>query len=740
MRFTLPKNRTTPLVLFAIISIITLLSLGLYHINKLATYSYKTKLENYDKLADQTAMLMKCEIEDINQNMQTYAGLIARAGALTRENALSLLTLITKDKSFEDAAIVGMNGKGYNLAGEEVDVSAKSYFTRAISGEMYYSDEITYSANQIPVLIYAVPISENGIPKGVFIAEIHARMTDPALIRDITEEGSVIYLINKSNQLVSYVQNTDPQSFEYASVIEEGITFEDAEKSVESMKLADFFSADRRDDIYIWIRKPIGINNWYLLIGRSNIDSPAARSILKLTNWMWVAIIFGTVIIFILMIYSQKKAHEKVRRTFYLDPVTGGENWYKFRNSVSKILNSKQFARGRYALVNFDINRFKLINDAYGYHKGDEILKDIYYVIKKWAEPGEPFTRYAADQFYILMSFQEEDEVVERLHELNDRIHELIYTSAIKIFFGVFYITERQYSIDRMAEFASIAMKNAKVNNKGIISFFDEVARGRLLEEEEIERSMNAALMNEEFRVFLQPKYSAREEIISGAEALVRWYNNKGKIVPPGYFIPVFEKNGFITELDLYMIRKVCEVIRGWLDKGYEPLPISVNISRLHFADPNLADVINHLVDRYGVPHHLIELELTESAFLQNKQMLISTVTKLRDYGFVVSMDDFGAGYSSLNSLKDLPLDVVKLDGELFRPTNEVERGQTVIRNTIAMAKDLHMKVVAECIETREQVEFLCTVGCDIIQGYYFAKPMTVEQFEERYFSISRID
>jgi EAL domain-containing protein (putative c-di-GMP-specific phosphodiesterase class I) len=272
------------------------------------------------------------------------------------------------------------------------------------------------------------------------------------------------------------------------------------------------------------------------------------------------------------------------------------------------------------------------------------------------------------------------------------------------------------------------------------MSYFDDAARGRLLVEEEIEKSMNEALINDEFQVFLQPKYTAKEETITGAEALVRWFGSSGNSISPGFFIPVFEKNGFITKLDYYMLRKVCALLREWLDKGYTPLPISVNISRLHFANPNLADIINDIVDKYNVPHNLIELELTESAFLQNKQALIKTVIILRRYGFLVSMDDFGAGYSSLNSLKDLPLDVVKLDGELFRMTDEIERGLTVIRNTITMAKDLHMKVVAECIETREQVEFLCTVGCDIIQGYYFAKPMPAEQFEKRYFSLRSID
>jgi EAL domain-containing protein (putative c-di-GMP-specific phosphodiesterase class I) len=331
------------------------------------------------------------------------------------------------------------------------------------------------------------------------------------------------------------------------------------------------------------------------------------------------------------------------------------------------------------------------------------------------------------------MSFTDEKEVTSRLYELNERLRQLKYTKSVKIYFGVYYITDQKDSIDRMGDFASIAKNTVKENNDGIISFFDDNARGKLLAEEEIEKNMYDALKNNEFIMYLQPKYRAKEETVSGAEALVRWHNQDGKMVTPGNFIPVFEKNGFILELDIYMIRKVCKQLRIWLDKGYHPLPISVNVSRIHFASPSLAEDIRDIVDEYKIPHELIELELTESAFLQSKETLIKTVLKLKKYGFLVSMDDFGAGYSSLNSLKDLPLDIVKLDGELFRITEEVERGLTVIRNTISMAKDLHMNVVAECIETKEQVEFLCTVGCDIIQGYYFAKPMPAEQFEIRY-------
>lgn len=741
MRFTIPKNRTAPLIIFAILSVIVSLMLGLYHMNRIIRYSYKTKLETYESLTENVAALLKQDIENNYEAVRVSANLVAKAGDLSRDNIAALLPLLAQDKSYVDLAIVDAAGRGFNLAGDAVDVSGEDYYKTAFNGQLNNSDRITYTADNTPVLTFAAPIIENRVIKGVLLAEIKAEIANPALFQNEIEEGSSVYLINQNNELVSYLQNTDITNFDYDNVIAEGYFYEDSESTLNKVNVSKIFLEDDNwNKTYIWDKQPIGINNWSVLIGRVYTLNTGTRDILRLTGFIWLFITIGIFLLFMLLIFSQRKSNRKLIKMLYFDPVTGGDNWYKFRNTVSKILNSRQFTKKKFALINFDINRFKIINDAYGYQKGDEVLKDIYGVIKKFVKPGEPFTRYAADQFYILLSFQDEDEVIDRINDLNESLHQLRYTSAAKIFFGVYYITERLDSVDRMGEFAGIAKNNVKGNTEGIMSFFDDAARNRLLEEEEIEKSMNEALKNDEFQVYLQPKYTAKEEMISGAEALVRWFNGNGNVVSPGYFIPVFEKNGFITELDYYMLRKVCEVIRGWLDKGYTPLPISVNISRLHFANPHLAEIIKDIVDKYDVPHNLIELELTESAFLQDKQILIDTVTQLRKYGFLVSMDDFGAGYSSLNSLKDLPLDVVKLDGELFRMTDEVERGLTVIRNTITMAKDLHMKVVAECIETREQVEFLCTVGCDIIQGYYFAKPMPVDQFEERYFSFSEME
>ncbi len=743
MKFALPKNRTAPLIIFAIFGMIALLSMGLYHMNRMVQYSYMSQYEDYSLFTENASVLIRQEMEYTWKSLEASTYCLAGVAKLDKATITKSLASINSNKEYIDMAVVDLNGQGYNMDGQALDLSEEDYFTAAVEGKASISNYPGLTRDNSPVILFSVPIlKDDNTCIGVLTAQKSAELGYSEAFASRIEGGCAIYLVNQENALMGYVKGADIRKFNYEDMMSKSGIYENIVFDMINANLKFIYEGKRteRPERFIWCQAPLGINGWSVVAGgRYNLNG-SAGDILQLTNLIWIAITVGVLFMFIVIIINRQVSNNKVIRTLYLDPVTGGDNWYKFRLNMNKILGSKQYQRKNYALINFDINRFKIINDAYGYQKGDEVLKDIYYVIKKWIGPGEPFTRYAADQFYVLMAFSDEDELVARIMDLNDRIHQLKYTKMVRIFYGVFYITERKDSIDRMGEFAQIAKNNIKGSSESIISFFDDSDRDRLLEEEEIEKSMNEALKNNEFQVYLQPKYMAKEEIISGAEALVRWHSTNGMPVSPCNFIPLFEKNGFITELDYYMLKKVCQLLRSWLDKGYVPLPISVNISRLHFANAHLAEIIAELVDSYEIPRNLIELELTESAFLQNKQMLINTVIRLREYGFLVSMDDFGAGYSSLNSLKDLPLDTVKLDGELFRLTDEVERGLCVIRNTITMAKDLHMKVVAECIETREQVEFLCKVGCDIIQGYYFARPMPADQFEARYLRYNEID
>ena len=264
------------------------------------------------------------------------------------------------------------------------------------------------------------------------------------------------------------------------------------------------------------------------------------------------------------------------------------------------------------------------------------------------------------------------------------------------------------------------------------IAFFDD----KLVEEQRwidiVRQNQEKAVANEEFVVYYQPKYDPRTNELKGAEALIRWDSPEFGFKSPGTIIPIFEKNGFITEIDHYMIRHVAKDQKKWLDEGLNCVPVSVNVSRAHFIEADLAEQIRDDVDRAGAPHELIEIELTESAFFDDKKAIVSTIKKLKEYGFAVSMDDFGSGYSSLNSLKDMPLDVLKLDADFFRGEMEGDRGEIVVSEAIKLAKNLHMRTVAEGVEVREQVDFLARQGCDMIQGFYFAKPMPADEYEQK--------
>lgn len=263
-------------------------------------------------------------------------------------------------------------------------------------------------------------------------------------------------------------------------------------------------------------------------------------------------------------------------------------------------------------------------------------------------------------------------------------------------------------------------------------AFFDKNMLDKQLWNQKVEKNMETALREEEFEVYLQPKYGPSDGKMLGAEALVRWNSKTDGFIPPNRFIPIFEENGFITQLDDYMVSKVAKLQSEWTIQGRKVVPVSVNISRAHFVQEGLAEHICQLVDAYGPKHELIELELTESAFFDDKIILTETVKQLKAYGLRVSMDDFGSGFSSLNSLKDIPLDVLKLDTGFFNGDTDSERGEIIVREIIMLARALDMTVVAEGIEKKEQVDFLAKLGCDMIQGYYFAKPMPVSEFEEK--------
>ena len=449
---------------------------------------------------------------------------------------------------------------------------------------------------------------------------------------------------------------------------------------------------------------------------------------------MVTLLIIYCVVLLVLWIISMCQAisrnddFRRLQKIAYYDELTGiaNQKWFEMelKNKI-KAGKSK-----KYAIIAIDIVKFKVINDFYGEETGETILKGIAKQLEEHSDKDELYARQQGDIFLLMWKYDTIENLDERIRRLDAKMCWAYAEQSVHFRYGVFPIPDKKEEAGRMINFANMAIDNNDGSKDCNIGYLDSREREKMRWEKVLEGEMEAALMNNEFEIYLQPKFLTDGSRVGGAEALVRWNSpTRGKISPDD-FIPLFERNGFIMKLDDYMLEEVCKQQRKWLSEGNEPVPISVNVSRAHMTVPSLVDDIVAIVDRYSLPHTYIELELTESAFFDNKQILVDTIRNMQKHGFKVSMDDFGAGYSSLNSLKDLPLDIIKLDAGFFRDASDSERGETIVRDTIQMAKNLNMKIVAEGIEREEQVKFLDKVGCDLIQGYYFAKPMTIKEFE----------
>ncbi len=425
------------------------------------------------------------------------------------------------------------------------------------------------------------------------------------------------------------------------------------------------------------------------------------------------------------------------------DSVTGRKNKREFERVANMLLKEE----GEYVIVYANINRFKLINDSYGNDVGDQVLRSVHRIIDdellRWDEVSG---RIMSDNYGMLMRFLSMQKLEHRLTRINDQLAKLSDGNGepygLRMYFGVYRVEDKEASVSAMLEWANIALR--KVSNSAQhfvhMGVYDEKERRLLSREKELEMKMEEALRAGHFVPYLQPKYELENESIGGAEALVRWIDPVEGMIFPNEFIPLFEKNGFIVELDLYMFEQVCQLIDGWQKKGYPVIPVSVNMSRGHFTVPGFFQRYKDIMKKYNIPENTIEIELTESLFYNELSMLKGLINEIHDSGMLCSIDDFGSGYSSLNMLKEVKVDALKLDRVFFKEVEDEQRGKKVIDSVFHLAQSLNLRTISEGVEIRSQVDYLKELDCDFIQGYVFAKPMPVSQFEELAFCTRQVN
>lgn len=488
---------------------------------------------------------------------------------------------------------------------------------------------------------------------------------------------------------------------------------------------------------------PLKFNNWYLIYldKLAVFDKPVSK-LLDSINLFTALIVITILILLASILLYIKNNNKELMLLAYSDKLTGAYNFEKFSSSAVELLslNDKQ-----YSFVTLNIRHFQFINTILGTENADLLLIYISEVLNKSIHSDEVYCRYNADQFYLLLHATNKDELLNRVSKIVNDIIEYINNKInmnypLSLYSGIAIHDETFINDSNALEVFNTLIYRAEFTQKHIeeeyessIVLYDENMHKAKLLYKSIEMDMLSALENEEFKLFLQPKMDFKTNIITSAEALVRWIKDDGSVIYPDEFIPVFEKNGFCTKLDIYMLEKAFQKIRSWIDNGKKPIPISVNQTKLLFYQADYIDTLSTFVNKYNIPKKMIVLEFTESLATDNIDDLNKTLSKLKELGFVISLDDFGSGYSSLNILSSLNIDEVKFDRVFLQKNSDNDKYKSTIMNLVNLSKDLSLSTVMEGVESKEDELFLKEIGCNYGQGYFYSKPISSDEFDEKF-------
>ncbi len=472
----------------------------------------------------------------------------------------------------------------------------------------------------------------------------------------------------------------------------------------------------------------LNVNDWYVVSIAP--DDTIAK---ELTTFITISLITCLVITFVVIsicVYIDFSNQEKNRKLYniaYIDPVTSLGNQLYFQENGARFLQSHD---KHCYILSLDINKFKALNSLYPYEFCNNILKCLAEKLATILPPKHITCRISNDVFASLFYYEGSietllDTILQDTSTLNidgTMVH-------INLSIGVYQIKSMKTDINKLLVKAYMARAKIKGLYHTHYYIFDELLANQLMEEQEIESSMELALKNEEFIVVYQPKTLTSTEKLIGAEALVRW-NKNGNLISPNKFIPLFEKNKFIMKLDLYIFEKVCKDIATWKEKyDYAPI-ISINVSKEHFVNENFIDTYVDICNKYHIDRKLIDLEITESATIDEKIDILKILNTIKEKGFTISIDDFGTGYSSLSMLQNMPIDIIKID-KVFVDKADLNSPNNIINYIMLLANRINVKTIVEGVETKEQAEFVKSLKCDMIQGYYYSKPLHKEEFED---------
>ncbi len=694
-------------------------------------------IEMLKEVSAQTVAVLNEKMMGEAKLLHEVADRLEVRGVFEPEVAAASIREICARQGYKRMGVIMPNGQAYTTDENEVYLGDREFFAESMKGETAVSGRLEDQISGGSIIVYSVPIYRESSVCAVLFAAYNVEELRKVMEVSAFDGEGYSYIISQNGDAV--VDSNSASGFKSFENIYRSLNAASETNVLAAAELqrglmngeSGYIRFHNKVDKYMYYM-PLGNRDWFVLgVVPTGVMDTTKNNIMRLTYLLCALLVLCFLLLILYIVLIERKQRKELSDILYVDSVTGGYSFARFCGEVPQRLQNTELHG---ACIVMDVDKFKIINELFGYEEGNKTLCGVWKTWRKCSGDTEIYARRLADRFVALWYYQEREELNERIEnfmeELQNLAQEYTLDYNLKITMGIYLIKDKNEDVQKMINYATMAHATVKGQEDIWYAFYDDDFRERLLQNKMLEDQMKRALKNQEFIVYYQPKYHVMTKELVGAEALVRWRKADGSMVMPGKFIPLAEKNGFINKLDKYVFAAVCKKQKEWMDAGRVPVPVSVNLSRRHLYNDEFMEEYHSILEGSGIPAKYVQLELTESAIFENQEALCQIIDNLHAMGFRILMDDFGTGYSSLMMLKSVPIDILKLDKSFVDDFDDA-KGEKIITSVIQLAQSLHIEVTAEGVETEEQYKFLKTLGCDTIQGYYFAKPMPEEEFEQ---------
>ncbi|VHV31218.1 signaling protein [Clostridioides difficile] len=691
------------------------------------------------EVAVQGSQLAQRQIEKDLDVLNIFSNYYALNQDIPNEEKMKNLLDEMENQKFYTMAIVDINGNAENTKGDKFSVKDREFFKNSIKGKKYvsspYVDEVNKSIKKITI---SVPLLNNDKVVGVLYCTYNINTLMKLINVSFYENNSISYVVRNDGTIILHPQEDSLSKNIYKLLkqdndireinrlkkeLQENKTGATVLNMLEERRYLGYATMDNGNSENNYIK------DWNLIFSIpetvvfSNSEQIINRAIYAV---LFIILIFIAIIFYI--IYIKKSNEKEILSLAYEDKVTHIGNQNKFYRECSKYLLDKPSLN--YIIVYFDINNFKMINDTFGYEFGDNLLITIAKALKEELTEGEVYARLSSDYFAIFCDYKNgRNKIIRKLDNIRSNIESnLSIVFEISLCVGIYFVEEGEVDIQKAVNKANMARSVAKGKNINY-AIYNEDVRNKLSEESMILDDIKIALVKNQFEVYYQPKFSLVTGEMIGSEALIRWNHPEHGFISPAVFIPIAEKSKLILKIGRFVFERVCNDLSEWKKQGKKIVPVSINLSRVELYQPDIVKFINKTIQMYNLSSDLIEIEITETVAINELNILKNVLNELRKYGFSISMDDFGTGYSSISCLRDMPIDILKLDKSFLNGIEHDERSRNIAKSIVSLAKSLDLVVIIEGVESKEQAELMKQFGCDLVQGFYFARPMPAKNF-----------